>query len=69
MPRTFSRATRLGQRMHVLGFQVGELSAVTGLNRWLLNDYLQGRKVPSPASMQKLCQALSCEPELLIDPQ
>lgn len=65
MPRTYPRDTPLAKRMEVLGFQVNELSAVTGINRWRLNDYLHARRRISTSDMFKLTAALSCEPETI----
>lgn len=65
MPRTYPRDTPLAKRMEVLGFQVGELAEMTGINRWRLNDYLHARRRISPSDVMKLSQALSCEPETI----
>lgn len=66
MPRTYGRDTKLGQRMELLGYTVGEVADGAGVDRWHLNDYLNHGKNISALHMQRLCAFLKCEPETLV---
>lgn len=66
MPRTFSRDTKLGQRMDLLGYTMKEVAAGAGIDRWFLNDYLNHGKSISPRHMVRLCAFLKCQPESLV---
>lgn len=65
MSRTFSRDTKLGQRMELLGYTVFEVARGAGVDRWKLNDYLNHGKAITSRDMMRLCAFLKCEPETL----
>lgn len=67
MSATFSRETKLGQRMELLGYTVNEVAAGAGVDRWHLNDFLHKRKVIGARHMARLCAFLKCEPEVLVE--
>ncbi len=58
-----TRGTKLAARIDALGYQLVDVTAATGIDRWCLNNYLNLRTKPSKASMRKLCAFLQCEPE------
>jgi len=40
------------------GWQVNDLVRLTGVDRWRYNDYLAGRRVPTPEILAKIASAL-----------
>lgn len=67
MPRTFSRSTKLGQRMDRLGYTMIEVSRGTGITREHLRLYMGFGKPISARHMLRLCAFLKCEPEALTE--
>ena len=42
-----------------------DLSRASGMGRDSISQYVRGRSVPSPKNLQKLCDALDVEPDVL----
>jgi transcriptional regulator with XRE-family HTH domain len=65
--RNFTRGTKLAERMDLLGYSVKDIATGTGIDRFMLNDYLNRRKPISPRHMMRLCAFLKCSAESLTD--
>ena len=58
-----------GQRLYSFLMQKkmsqSDLSRASGMGRDSISQYVRGRSVPSPKNLQKLCDALDVEPDVL----
>ena len=53
--------------MRDAGYNVTNLSRESGIPRSSLNEYLNGKREPSIVVINKLCAALCCDPNELLD--
>ena len=53
--------------MRDAGYNTTSLSQVSGIPKSSLNEYLKGKREPSIVAINKLCAALCCDPNELLD--
>ena len=49
------------------GYDITTLSRVSGVSRSSLHEYIRGKREPSIVAINKLCAALCCDPNELLD--
>lgn len=65
-PNPYPTDLPLGRVMSEKGYQVNDIARLTGVDRWRLNDYLHGKRNPTPAILAKLAEVLDVEPGELV---
>lgn len=65
--RTYRMHTKLGRLMYERGVRSIDVTMGSGVYPRLMNDYLGGKKRPSPRSVARLCEFLKCEPADIIE--